>query len=106
LHPLDRHFHEFQTGGVRGTRYPPLGGDEDFFGVPAVEELTVTVGELLPAVGTTLTYTYHLGDKWVHGLEVEEILTSEDDGGQLRAALPVAVQRRQRTVAARGAELF
>ncbi|WP_427007359.1 plasmid pRiA4b ORF-3 family protein [Pseudarthrobacter sp. H2] len=82
---LDYHLHQFQTGGFRGPTYAPVDpdGEDDFYGEPSLDESKVTVGELLPAVGSTMTYTYDFGDNWVHGIKVEKILAADDGGGQL-----------------------
>lgn len=81
---LDYHLHHFQTGGFRGPTYAPVApdGEDDFYGERSLDESKVTVGELLPAVGSTMTYTYDFGDNWEHGITVEKILAS-DDGGPL-----------------------
>ncbi|WP_211881715.1 plasmid pRiA4b ORF-3 family protein [Pseudarthrobacter albicanus] len=82
---LDYHLHQFQTGGFRGPTYAPVDpdGEDDFYGEPSRDESKVTLGELLPAVGSTMTYTYDFGDNWVHGIKVEKILAADDGGGQL-----------------------
>nr|WP_306917130.1 plasmid pRiA4b ORF-3 family protein [Arthrobacter sp. V4I6] len=65
---LDYHLHQFQTGGFDGPTYAPVDpeGEDDFYGEPSLDESTVTVGELLPAAGSVMTYTYDFGDDWVH----------------------------------------
>ena len=77
---LDYHLHHFQTGGFRGPTYAPVDpdGEDDFYGELARDESTATVGELLPSVGSTMTYTYDFGDNWEHGITVEKILVSDD----------------------------
>ncbi|AXJ09136.1 plasmid pRiA4b ORF-3 family protein [Arthrobacter sp. PM3] len=82
---LGYHLHEFRIGGSRGPAYAPVNpdGEAEFYGEAARDESTVTVGDLLPAVGSTMTYTYDFGDNWVHGIKVEKILAGDDDGGQL-----------------------
>jgi hypothetical protein len=82
---LDYHLHHFQTGGFRGPTYAPVDpdGEDDFYGELAIDESKATVGELLPSVGSTTTYTYDFGDNWEHGITVEKILTSDDASGQL-----------------------
>jgi hypothetical protein len=77
---LDYHLHHFQTGGFRGPTYAPVDpdGEEGFYGEPAMDESKVTVGGLLPSVGSTMTYTYDFGDNWEHGITVEKILVSDD----------------------------
>jgi hypothetical protein len=81
---LDYHLHHFQTGGFRGPTYAPVApdGDDDFYGETTLDESKVTVGQLLPLVGSTMTYTYDFGDDWEHAITLEKVLDS-DDGGQL-----------------------
>ncbi|MCB5281892.1 MULTISPECIES: plasmid pRiA4b ORF-3 family protein [unclassified Arthrobacter] len=81
---LDYHLHHFQTAGFRGPTYAPVDpdGEDDFYGESPLDEATVTVGELLPAVGSGMTYTYDFGDNWVHAVKVEKVLPA-DGGGQL-----------------------
>ncbi len=82
---LDYHLHQFQTGGFRGPMYAPVDpdGEDDFYGEPFRDESKATAGELLPAVGSTMTYTYDFGDNWVHAIKAEKILADDDGGGQL-----------------------
>ena len=77
----DTHLHEFRTGGFRGPSYVPAdpGGEDDLDGEDAHDEAAATVGELLPTVGSTMTYAYDFGDNWVHGIKVEKNLAG--DGG-------------------------
>ncbi|MET3811774.1 plasmid pRiA4b ORF-3 family protein [Arthrobacter sp. UYEF3] len=81
---LDYHLHHFQPAGYHGPTYAPLDpdGEDDFFGESSLDEANVSIGELLPAVGSSLTYTYDFGDNWVHAIKVEKILPT-DGGGQL-----------------------
>ncbi|MET4095221.1 plasmid pRiA4b ORF-3 family protein [Arthrobacter sp. UYCu712] len=81
---LDCHLHHFQTAGYRGPTYAPLDpdGEDDFYGESSLDEAKVSVGELLPAVGSGMTYTYDFGDNWVHAVKVEKVLPA-DGGGQL-----------------------
>jgi hypothetical protein len=82
---LGYHLHEFRIGGSRDPAYAPVNpdGEAEFHGEASRDESTATVGDLLPAVGSTMTYTYDFGDNWVHGIKVEKILAGDDDGGQL-----------------------
>lgn len=82
---FDYHLHEFRTGGFRGPAYAPvdLDGDSDFHGDASLDESKVTVGELLPAAGSTMSYTYDFGDNWVLAIKAEKILPDDDGGGQL-----------------------
>ncbi|HEX9088174.1 MAG TPA: plasmid pRiA4b ORF-3 family protein [Arthrobacter sp.] len=81
---FDYHLHEFRTGGIRGPAYAPvnLAGDNDSYGDASRDESKVTIGELLPAAGSTLSYTYDFGDNWVLAIKAEKVLP-DDDGGQL-----------------------
>lgn len=82
---LDYHLHHFQTGGFGGPTYAPVDpdGEDDFYGEPSLDESKVTVGELLAAVGSKMTYTYDFGDDWEHAVTLEKVLTDDDGGGQL-----------------------
>ncbi|MET4136678.1 plasmid pRiA4b ORF-3 family protein [Pseudarthrobacter sp. PvP090] len=81
---LDYHLHEFRIGGFRGTAYAPADpdGEDEFDGDASRDESSATVGELLPAVGSTMGYTYDFGDNWVLAIKVEKTL-ADDGGGQL-----------------------
>ena len=82
---LDYHLHHFQTGGFRSPTYAPVapnGEDDDLYGGDSLDESKVTVAQLLPAVASTMTYTYDFGDNWEHAITLEKVLNS-DDGGQL-----------------------
>ena len=78
------HLHQFQAGGFRGPTYAPADPDgrDDLYGDSSLDEAAVTAGELLPDVGSTLSYTYDFGDNWVHVVTVEKIL-ADDGGGRL-----------------------
>ncbi|WP_219928136.1 plasmid pRiA4b ORF-3 family protein [Arthrobacter sp. HMWF013] len=80
----DYHLHHFQTGGFRGPTYTPVAsdGEDDFYGENSRDESKVTVAQLLPVVGSTMTYTYDFGDDWEHAITLEKVLKS-DDGGRL-----------------------
>ncbi|WP_426226085.1 plasmid pRiA4b ORF-3 family protein [Pseudarthrobacter sp. DSP2-3-2b1] len=79
----DYHLHHFQTGGFRGPIYAPVApdGEGDFYGENSQDETNVTAAQLLPSVGSTMTYTYDFGDDWEHAVTLERVLNS-DDGGQ------------------------
>ncbi|WP_090578316.1 hypothetical protein [Arthrobacter sp. ov407] len=78
-------------------------GEDEIYGDASRDEATATVGELLPAVGSTMAYTYDFDDNWVHGIRVEKIL-ADDDGAQLpRGSAGRAGRHRRRRAAARGA---
>ena len=79
---LDYHLHEFRVGGFRGTAYAPVTpeGDDEVYGGASRDESTATVGVLLPAVGSSMDYTYDFGDNWVLAIKVEKILPDEHGG--------------------------
>ena len=79
---LDCHLHQFQAEGYDGSTYAPVDpdGEDDFYGEPSLDESTASVGELLPAVGSTMTYTYDFGDDWEHSITVEKVLETGDVG--------------------------
>lgn len=79
---LDYHLHHFQTGGFRGPTYAPVDPGNDFYGERSLDESKVTVGELLTAVGSKLSYTYDFGDDWEHSVTLEKVL-ADDGGGRL-----------------------
>lgn len=82
---LDYHLHHFQAGNYDGPLYAPVDpdGGGDFYGEPSRDESKASVGDVLPAVGSTLTYTYDFGDNWEHAVTVEKVLTDDDGAGQL-----------------------
>lgn len=72
----DDHLHHFQTAGRRGPTYIPIRpGEDDLFG-RELDEASVTVGELLPAIRSKMNYTYDFGDDWEHVITVEKVLTA------------------------------
>jgi hypothetical protein len=78
---FDYHLHQFQIGGFRGPTYAPAAGDgeDHFYGQQAsLDEAQATVGDLLTAVGSNMSYTYDFGDNWVHAIKVEKILAPDD----------------------------
>lgn len=79
---LDQHLHQFQTSGYDGPLYAPVDpdGEGDLYGEPSGEESKASVGGVLPAVGSTMTYTYDFGDDWEHSITVEKVLETGDVG--------------------------
>jgi Plasmid pRiA4b ORF-3-like protein/Domain of unknown function (DUF1841) len=68
---MDSHLHSFEAEGRNYSR-PDFGLDE--FGDPFADEAQARLGDVVPAVGGRLRYTYDFGDGWEHDLVVEEIL--------------------------------
>ena len=79
---LGYHLHHFRTAGYRGPTYAPLDpdGEDDFYGESSLDEANVSVGELLPVEGSSMTYTYDFGDNWVHAIKVEKVLPADEIG--------------------------
>lgn len=62
----DSHLHLFEVGP---HRFEPPGYDTD---IGAEDSTRITVGEVLPRVGSMLVYVYDFGDDWRHVVKVEE----------------------------------
>jgi len=71
------HLHQFEVGRSRFSdpEFEPSEGREG-------DENQFTLADVLPHVGSRLTYTYDFGDDWVHEVVVLEV--GEGDGDQLR----------------------
>jgi hypothetical protein len=67
----DDHLHQFSAGGMRyAPPYPDIDADAD--------ESEVRLMAVLPRPGSTLAYTYDLGDSWEHDIVLEAILDADD----------------------------
>jgi len=68
----DCHLHQFIDPGE--TRYAPRNDDMDpEWDADVIEERRIKLRDLMPRVGSRLTYEYDFGDDWVHGLKVVKI---------------------------------
>ena len=69
----DTHIHVFEIGKSRisDPRFEISSGPEG-------DESMFTVGDVLPHVGSRITYVYDLSDDWRHDLEVREIREDEE----------------------------
>lgn len=71
----DSHLHGFQVGGRGGAVYGDLAAAQD--GDPDLDESAYSLGEVLPAEGDSMVYTYDFGDDWEHKITVEKVLPAE-----------------------------
>ena len=69
------HLHAFQVGGRGGDVYGPP--DPRPFGQPDLDENACALGQVLPAEGDSMVYTYDFGDDWEHKITVEQVLPAE-----------------------------
>lgn len=70
----DSHLHAFQVGGRGGAVYGPPNPEQ--WGEPDLDENASTLGDVVPAEGDSMVYTYDFGDDWDHLIEVEKVLPS------------------------------
>lgn len=47
---------------------------EDGFAIEAVDDMTVTVADILPQKGSTATFEYDFGDSWIHKVRVSSVI--------------------------------
>jgi pRiA4b ORF-3-like protein len=80
----DDHLHEFKVAG-RLYGIPDPDGEHE-----SIDDRTVRLRDLNLTPRTRISYTYDLGDEWVHALKVEEV--SQGDSDDIRA-LCVAGER-------------
>lgn len=71
----DSHLHGFQAGGRRGAVYGDLATRS--YGDPDLDESAYSLGEVLPAEGDSMVYTYDFGDDWEHKITVEKVLPAK-----------------------------
>ena len=69
------HLHAFQVGGRGGDVYGSP--DPQPFGQPDLDENAHALGQVLPAEGDSMVYTYDFGDDWEHKITVEQVLPAE-----------------------------
>ncbi|WP_052136310.1 plasmid pRiA4b ORF-3 family protein [Arthrobacter sp. PAMC 25486] len=76
------HLHGFQVGGPGGAVYGIP--EPDMFGKRDLDENAYTLGEVLPAEGDSMVYTYDFGDNWEHLIKVEKVLPAEPQAPVVR----------------------
>lgn len=77
------HLSQFTKGGVEYTSKDNI--DESFdlgFCRRSIDEMTVTVEDVLPQKGSTISFEYDFGDGWIHNVRVSSVsdkpLSGED----------------------------
>ncbi|PYI69593.1 hypothetical protein CVV68_00310 [Arthrobacter livingstonensis] len=78
----DSHLHGFQVGGRGGLTYGPP--DVESYGPQERDENAYTLGEILPAEGDSMVYTYDFGDDWEHLIKVEKVLPADPNATVVR----------------------
>lgn len=68
------HLSQFTKGGVEYTSKDNI--DESFdlgFCRRSIDEMTVTVADVLPQKGSTISFEYDFGDGWIHNVRVSSV---------------------------------
>jgi HAMP domain-containing protein len=78
----DTHLHAFQVGGRGGAVYGPPNPEQ--WGEPDLNENAYTLGEVIPAEGDSIVYTYDFGDDWEHLVKVEKVLPADQQAPAAR----------------------
>ncbi len=79
------HLSQFAKGYVYYTSRDNVDESDDFdlgYGGRSIDEMTVTVADVLPQKGSTISFEYDFGDSWTHNIRVssvsDEPLSGED----------------------------
>ena len=76
------HLSQFTKGGVDYTSKENIEESFDFGYQRSIDEMTVTVEDVLPQKGSTISFEYDFGDGWIHNVRVtsvsDEPLKDED----------------------------
>ncbi len=76
------HLSQFTKGGVDYTSKENIEESFDFGYHRSIDEMTVTVADVLPQKGSTISFEYDFGDGWIHNVRVtsvsDEPLPGED----------------------------
>ena len=76
------HLSQFTKGGVDYTSKENIEESFDFGYQRSIDEMTVTVEDVLPQKGSTISFEYDFGDGWIHNVRVtsvsDEPLPGED----------------------------
>ena len=68
------HLSQFTKGGVEYTSRDNIEESFDFgYGGRAIDEMTVTVADVLPQKGSTISFEYDFGDGWIHNVRVSSV---------------------------------
>ena len=76
------HLSQFTKGGVDYTSKENIEESFDFGYHRSIDEMTVTVADVLPQKGCKISFEYDFGDSWIHNVRVssvsDETLKDED----------------------------
>ena len=67
------HLSQFTKGGVDYTSRANIEESFDFGYRRSIDEMTVTVEEVLPQKGSTISFEYDFGDGWIHNVRVSSV---------------------------------
>ena len=68
------HLSQFTKGGMFYTSRGNIDASFDFgYGGRAIDEMTVTVADVLPQKGSTISFEYDFGDGWIHNVRVSSV---------------------------------
>ena len=68
------HLSQFTKGGMFYTSRGNIDASFDFgYGGRAIDEMTVTVEDVLPQKGSTISFEYDFGDGWIHNVRVSSV---------------------------------
>lgn len=68
------HLSQFTKGGMFYTSKGNIDASFDFgYGGRAIDEMTVTVADVLPQKGSTISFEYDFGDGWIHNVRVSSV---------------------------------
>lgn len=68
------HLSQFTKGGMFYTSRGNIDASFDFgYGGRAIDEMTVTVEDVLPQKGSTISFVYDFGDGWIHNVRLSSV---------------------------------
>ena len=67
------HLSQFTKGGVDYTSKENIEESFDFGYQRSIDEMTVTVEDVLPQKGSTISFEYDFGDGWIHNVRVSSV---------------------------------
>lgn len=68
------HLSQFTKGGMFYTSRGNIDASFDFgYGGRAIDEMTVTVEDVLPQKGSTISFEYDFGDGWIHNVRLSSV---------------------------------
>ena len=68
------HLSQFTKGGMFYTSRGNIDASFDFgYGDRSIDEMTVTVEDVMPQKGSTISFEYDFGDGWIHNVRVSSV---------------------------------